>query len=88
MYVLASVTRDEMDLAVDFFETHEKAFEAMQSSVLDMANCGTLEELEDRLDSDDGEYISKNSACVQSSHLGTIVWSIREVPTQIQKEVA
>lgn len=88
MYVLASVTRDEMDLTVDFFETHEEAFKAMQDSVLDMANCNTLEELEDRLDSDDGEYISKNSACVQSSHLGTIVWSIREVPTQIQKEVA
>ena len=88
MYVLASVTRDEMDLTVDFFETHEKAFEVMQNSVLAMANCDTLKELEDRLDSDDGEYISENSACVQSSHIGTVVWLIREVPTQIQKEVA
>lgn len=88
MYVLASVTRDEMDLTVDFFETHEKAFEVMQNSVLAMTNCGTLEELKDRLDEEDGEYISEESACVQSHHFGTVVWSIREVPTQIQKEVA
>lgn len=86
MYCLASVSRDELDLTVQFYRTENAAQKAMRKQVCSAADVGSVKELEKVLDDCQGEYFESTGACLQTKYFGTCIWSIYRVPGTPKKK--
>lgn len=78
-YILASVTRDELDITESFYPTYEKAREAMVQDILLLTAYSSEEEIQS--DAEKGRCgLSDNDAWAESRQFGTCSWKIIELP--------
>lgn len=82
MYLLSSVSRDDMELSTAFYATKEDAITAMNESI--ETTCGdSIENIKNDLDENNGEFIDDTGACIQTNNWGTTIWAITEVPESV-----
>ncbi len=86
MYILISVTRDELDICESFHATKKEAIDAMVEDIITSCGIGfDFESLDDIVEaSNRGEiYFSDNEAWAETDQCGTGQWKIVEIPTDI-----
>lgn len=84
MYSLIVVARDNMEIETAFYLTHKEATNAMYKDIKTTVGCDDMEAIKADLDDAEGEFISTNSACIQTKHCGTVCYSIIKVPSPKQ----
>lgn len=79
MYILISVTRNELDICESFHKTQEDARKAMVEDMLLMTNYETIDDIID--DADAGFCgFSDNDAWAETKSCGTAQWKIVQIP--------
>lgn len=81
MYSLTVVARDNMEIETAFYLTQEEATNAMYKDIKTTVGCDDMEAIKADLDDNEGEFISDDSACIQTNHCGTVCYSIIKVPS-------
>ena len=81
MYSLTVVARENMEIETAFYLTQEEATNAMYKDIKTTVGCDDMETIKADLDESEGEFISDDSACIQTNHCGTVCYSIIKVPS-------
>lgn len=84
MYSLTVVARENMEIETAFYLTQEEATNAMYNDIKTTVGCDDMKTIKADLDESEGEFISDNSACIQTNHCGTVCYSIIKVPSPEQ----
>jgi len=85
MYMSIVVSRNELCIEHRFFKTKEDAIAWMLHDI-EGATGDKIDEVKKNLDDDEGEYIDDDGACIQTNHVGTICYTILEVPKEIPED--
>lgn len=81
MYSLTVVARNNMEIETAFYRTQKEATDAMHKDIKTTVGCDDMETIKADLDDSEGEFISNDSACIQTNHCGTVCYSIIKVPS-------
>ena len=81
MYSLTVVARDNIEIETAFYLTQEEATNAMYEDIKKTVGYDDMEAIKADLDDSEGEFISDDSACIQTNHCGTVIYSIIKVPS-------
>ena len=83
MFVLISVTRDELSINENFCATKQEAVDAMVEDILLMTNYDSLEEIIKASENDEAGF-SDNEAWAETKQFGTGQWKIVEIPGVVE----
>lgn len=86
MFVLASTTRDELEINIDFLPTKEDADKALVEDMIVMTKYQSIEEIKAAAAKDEcgfDVYDCWTSAWAETVTSGTGQWSVVEVPDTI-----
>lgn len=83
MFILMSVTRDELSISENFCATKQEAVDAMIKDILLMTNYDSLDEIIKASENDEAGF-SDDEAWTETKQFGTGQWKIAEVPGVVE----
>ena len=83
MFILMSVTRDELSISENFCATKQEAVDAMVKDILLMTNYASLDEIIKASENDEAGF-SDDEAWAETKQFGTGQWKIVEVPGAVE----
>ena len=86
MYVLMSVTRDEMDINESFFATREEAVNAMVKDMILMTNYETFDEIIEASNAGECQFCIDGNSWAETTEYNTGVWKIVKVPDTVENK--
>ena len=78
MFILMSVTRDELSISENFCATKQEAVDAMVKDILLMTNYASLDEIIEASENDEAGF-SDYEAWAETKQFGTGQWKIVEI---------
>lgn len=85
MFVLMSVTRDELSISENFYVTKQEAVDAMVDDILLMTKYDSLDEIVKASENDEAGF-SDDEAWVETEQFGTGQWKIVKVPSVVRED--
>lgn len=86
MYELIFVTRDDLTICENFYNTKKEAIDAMVEEMLTFCDFESLDEIVEAADRGDAGF-SDDESWAETKDCGTAVWKIVKIPTEIEQEV-
>lgn len=83
MFILMSVTRDELSISENFCATKQEAVDAMVKDILLMTNYASLDEIIKASENDEAGF-SDDEAWAETKQFGTGQWKIVEIPGVVE----
>ena len=83
MFILMSVTRDELSISENFCATKQEAVDAMVKDILLMTNYASLDGIIKASENDEAGF-SDDEAWAETKQFGTGQWKIVEIPGVVE----